>query len=495
MMNVHNTFDQKRIIIINSAVTGEEIYIIIVNVNSTINECFNKLMEDNFDHRLKESDIKIIYESSMIYSYYDQTIGNRSIKELDLFEKNLEICEIHVSLLFSDSFMYMPNDIIINFELWIPRITHVEISITNCHSYQNLNDSRKQEIDRLLSLLHSNNILDYNIYKYFYENIIITKFILIILLKKKIVNISISILFNQINEDFSNDRELIEISINKLGNFYLQFASTKLRADKEIIRQAILQNKFYIALKFASNELRADKEIVKIAVLQNESSLQFASNKLQSDSEIVKIAVYKNGWTLKFASTELQSDKEIVKIAVSQNGLALQFASTILRADKEIVKLAVNCNSLAIEFASIELRADREIVEIAVLQNCSTIVFASKELQADREIVIIAVKNRYPLYNLSSILLADREIIEIGIKVNYNNLKYASTELQDDRELIKLAISLNAIAIKYASNKLRADREIIKIAIKKNYQALQFASIELQSDREIVQIACFSKWY
>ena len=158
MMKVHNTFDQKRRIIIKSAVTGEEIYIIIVDINSTINECFNKFMEDNFNNRLKVSDIKIIYESSMIFSYYDQTIGNRSIKELVLFENNLEIHEIHVSLLFSDSFMYMPNDIIINFELWIPRITHVEISITSCHSYQNLNNSRKQEIDTF-----ENNIMNVSI--------------------------------------------------------------------------------------------------------------------------------------------------------------------------------------------------------------------------------------------------------------------------------------------------------------------------------------------
>ena len=125
-MNVCNTIAQthKLRIIIKSALTGEDIYNIIVDINSIINKCFNKFMEDNYYNRLNDTDIKIIYDSSIIYSYYDKTIGNRPIKEINLFENNLEIKEINVLLLFSDSLIYIPNSIRMCFRNRIPRIIY-----------------------------------------------------------------------------------------------------------------------------------------------------------------------------------------------------------------------------------------------------------------------------------------------------------------------------------------------------------------------------------
>jgi len=54
-------------IIISSACSGEIL-------EKIINECF-KLIKKYFGNRLYESDIKILYYLSIIYSYYDQSIG------------------------------------------------------------------------------------------------------------------------------------------------------------------------------------------------------------------------------------------------------------------------------------------------------------------------------------------------------------------------------------------------------------------------------------
>lgn len=67
------------------------------------------------------------------------------------------------------------------------------------------------------------------------------------------------------------------------------------------------------------------------------SALQYASQELRADKEIVMNAVAKNGYALAFASSSLKNDKEVVRAAVAQNGAALQYASTTLKSDKDIV--------------------------------------------------------------------------------------------------------------------------------------------------------------
>ena len=115
-------------------------------------------------------------------------------------------------------------------------------------------------MNKALKLLRHCNELNYKIFENIYSNIIITKFILKILLKKKdklCIWTTVSILLNQINEDFSNNREIIEIAINKIGSNYLEFASTELRDDREIVKIAI--SKCGHSLQFASMKLQAER--------------------------------------------------------------------------------------------------------------------------------------------------------------------------------------------------------------------------------------------
>ena len=209
----------------------------------------------------------------------------------------------------------------------------------NIESYQKLNNCKKKKINKLLDILHEQDadllleIVTANIEE-LYNNIIITKFIVIILLKKGIM--FNYILINQLNENFGNDREVVEIAVSLFG-YSLYFASIDLRGDKKIVEIAV--SEFGASLKFASIELRNDRNIVEIAVSQNEKALRFASRKLRSDKKIVEIAVSHYGYSLCFASRKLRADRDIVRIAVLQCNSALRFASPKLRNDKDIIKL------------------------------------------------------------------------------------------------------------------------------------------------------------
>lgn len=80
-------------------------------------------------------------------------------------------------------------------------------------------------------------------------------------------------------------------------------------------------------LEYAAPKLRADREVVLQAVRQNGKALQYASEELKNDREVVLQAITQNGKALQYASPELQDDEEVVLQAVAQNGEALQYAS------------------------------------------------------------------------------------------------------------------------------------------------------------------------
>ena len=302
----NNTMIEKLTIIIISALTGEEIGSIIFDrkKENTLNKLFNEFIIKYYNNRLYKSDIKIMNDLLVLYSYYDQSIGNssNSINSINSYLNEIDSNEIHFSIVFTDEFEYISD---------IRNTDGDKIYYTD--SYQNLSDCKKQEINKLLDKLH--NQYDYyssfscaNFYK-LYDHIIITKFIAIILLKKNYPFYFFKM--NQLNENFSNDREIVKFAVNQSGT-NLQFASIELCADIEIVKIAV--SEYGNSLEYASTELRDNKEIVSIAVSQNGYSLRFASMDLCNDREIVTIAVLNNSNSLIFASDNLRDDREIAKI-------------------------------------------------------------------------------------------------------------------------------------------------------------------------------------
>ena len=396
-MEDYNTMTNTMIEIIISAITGEEIGRIIVDrKKNTINKCFNKFIREYFNDKLYNTDIKIINCLSVLYSYYDQTIGNKYFNDIDLFSN-----EIFVSIVFTDEFIYISGY----------EINQEEIYTTD--SFQNLNNYKKQEINKLLDMLH--NQYDYyspfseSYFDKFYDHIIITKSIAMILLKLDYPFYLFKT--NQLNDDFGNDREVVEIAVYKCSK-HLALASVELSTDIDIVKIAVsIDGK---SLLYTSNELIDDREIVKNRLYENGYSLRFASNRLRNDREIIMLAVLQYGYSLQYASTELRADREIIMLAVLQYGYSLQYASNELRADREIVKKAVTKHGCALEYASRDLRADEEIVKIAVSNHGCALEYASNELKRNREIVKKAIlENSYSIQFASNHLHEDIEILKL----------------------------------------------------------------------------------
>lgn len=56
------------------------------------------------------------------------------------------------------------------------------------------------------------------------------------------------------------------------------------------------------------------------AIKQNGLNLEFASEKLKNNKDVVLAAVAQNGWAFEFASEKLKNDKDVALAAVTQNG-------------------------------------------------------------------------------------------------------------------------------------------------------------------------------
>ena len=124
----------------------------------------------------------------------------------------------------------------------------------------------------------------------------------------------------------------------------LQFASTKLRGDKDFVMEALRGHDTPFLgetlppspLQFVSTKLKDDKAVVLAAVRGDSSALQFASTKLKGDKDVVMEALRGHAH---FVNTRF---RDTLFLGETLPPSPLQFVSKELRADKDIVMLTLD---------------------------------------------------------------------------------------------------------------------------------------------------------
>jgi hypothetical protein len=139
-------------------------------------------------------------------------------------------------------------------------------------------------------------------------------------------------------------------------------AATELRADREIVLEAVRQ--YWRALVFATEELRADREFVLEVAKHGRDALVFAAVELRADREIVLEAVKRNGHALEFAAEELRADPEVVLEAVKQDRGAIVYAAEELRLATRVVQLVAESAGADVSVRCLSMGGE----EMAVLQ-------------------------------------------------------------------------------------------------------------------------------
>jgi len=197
---------------------------------------------------------------------------------------------------------------------------------------------------------------------------------------------------------------LLMLELVKCDPRALQYASTELRADREVVLAAATAVTQFArcegdpSLKYASDDLRADREVVLAAVTHNCEALEYASVELRADRGVVLAAVTSVTQclcapSLEYASDELRADREVVLAAVTQNGMSLDSASVELRADRGVVLAAVKNIGESLECASDELRADPDVALVAVMQCGDALQYVANDLRGDLERRLAAARH------------------------------------------------------------------------------------------------------
>nr|CAG4716949.1 unnamed protein product [Naegleria fowleri] len=196
------------------------------------------------------------------------------------------------------------------------------------------------------------------------------------------------------------DRELVLIAVKQSGEV-LQltnyvFVESNLRLDKEIVLEAIKENKK--ALLFIPKELLFDYELMLTVLKAIFPEFSHLNSFNYSQKDIMMKLIQENGLFLEFASDALKNDGEFELLAVPQNGEALEYVSDELKRGQQVVLKAVNQCGYSLIFAASELKNNKEVVLKVVRQNGIALANASNELKNDREVVLCAVRqNGYAL--------------------------------------------------------------------------------------------------
>ena len=295
----------------------------------------------------------------------------------------------------------------------------------------------------------------------------------------------------------TGDRDLVAEAVRRNG-LALKYAQKNLQSDRGIVMIAVKARDCNMdgldddyndehldsPLQFASSKLRGDRDVVIAAVRRLGLALAHAHTNLQKDRSVVMIAVRDEGEALEFASDDLKGDRVLVLEAVTQNGDALYHAAEEMTADRGIVLAAVRQDGEALRHASEELKADPFIAKEAIMQSmrCSASFDYTclahqipQELWGDRSFVLELVEHGAHVLSQVEDLVEDREFMLLAVQRNGLALSFASDEIQADRIVVMEAVKHNGLAIRYAVN-FRSEPEVALAAIQQNIEALDFVS-------------------
>lgn len=210
------------------------------------------------------------------------------------------------------------------------------------------------------------------------------------------------------------------------------------------------------ALTFADKKVKENQDIAFAVVTMDGLALQYLSSKLRNDLDVVTAAIMENPHALAYASKEQRNNPEIVGAAVGKCGMALMYAGPDVLNDSDVVKRAVEHSPRALSWAGVDARKNAEIVLLAVRQEGTCIQYAEPTMRANPEVALAAVAQ-----DLASIefvhpnLITDREFITKALQQNWRLLQYLPSDARANFEYAMTAAIEDVAALDFASAETR----------------------------------------
>ena len=213
-----------------------------------------------------------------------------------------------------------------------------------------------------------------------------------------------------------DDKELVILAINGCGSSLLRHASARLKADREVVLEAVKHSG--CGLEYASEELRDDKEIALLAVAHEDgyhhgavcdqncrvdTPYKYVSDRLKKDHDVASLAIKTNLWAYVYAPYEIKMDRELALLALSDLFDSAQLGiPKALFDDKEFVLRFIAMKPLSYQNASDRLKRDSDVYRAALQASSRNYENLPHDLQLDRDIILQVarddIRNLYPAH-------------------------------------------------------------------------------------------------
>lgn len=153
--------------------------------------------------------------------------------------------------------------------------------------------------------------------------------------------------------------------ILSIEGVFLEFASSKFKADRNLVLIAIEQNP--LSLEFASPSLQDDKDVCLKAVKKDANSLAYVSERLrQNEPDIFLYSTITSATTLDYVPKDiLANDKSFILKTCQYLGEVLLYISSDLQKNKEFIIEALSKNPKAYDSIPKALEKDKDVAMAA----------------------------------------------------------------------------------------------------------------------------------
>ena len=154
--------------------------------------------------------------------------------------------------------------------------------------------------------------------------------------------------FSRLPKELLDDKEIGITAVNR-SCYYFQFLSDKLKEDKDIIWDMLMnkENRNTIfswssySFRDLSDEIKSDREFI-VKLLKNKCDypiVKYMNKSLRNDKEIILLSIKLDSYNFKYASKELKNDKYFCIEAMKVKKSVYQYFSLEMQEDVDILAI------------------------------------------------------------------------------------------------------------------------------------------------------------
>lgn len=199
--------------------------------------------------------------------------------------------------------------------------------------------------------------------------------------------------FLSVSERLRDDKDFVTNALSLTYRSNFRHVSPRLRDDKDILLLGITHNEK--AFNFASDRLKADKEFIASCLPYSRYwiSLESIHDSLKDDEELVSLFLDKSPNNFQYASPRLRDNPAIAFKAVTLLPNNIKYVSDSLKHNKKFALSVVGLNVDILRYLPTSLKDDRDIALRAVSHHGGSLAYVSARLKEDLGLVLCACKN------------------------------------------------------------------------------------------------------